>query len=389
MPRLSEMRGKALCFLSLLWTLWFFNVTGRLIFTPILPMIEDDFVLTHFKTTSIFLFQSIGYALGVILSGFYAGRVGFKKTIVISFGIMACVSFLLPFTNLFWIFYPILFVIGFSAGIYVPAVMPLIREYFNEKHLSKIIPIYDSAAPVAIFCVPFFALLLLRFLQWREIFYVIGIALIGICALFSLVGEELKVHQPRKTMLKELIGRRSLWVLTVTLSLTMGANMGIYNILPLFLTKELSLGIGHANSLLGISRFGGIGIAILCGFLIDRFELRKIMFLLMLVSGILTILLGTSSTSSIGVLLLLQAIFITAIMPVAFVCIARLFNKDMMSMAIGIIMPLGTLFGSGLIPYLLGLSGDLLSFRFGIVILGVLLALTSWFTMALKNPEGG
>lgn len=387
MRHYSEVKGKALAFLSLLWCVWFFNVSGRLIYTPILPMIEDEFMLTHFRATSIFLSQSIGYALGVILSGFYAGRIGFKKTIVISLGVMACTSFLIPFTKIFSLFYPILFVVGFFAGIYVPAIMPLIREHFGEKNLGRVISIYDSAASVAIFSIPLFAFFLLRFLQWREIFYVVGIALLSICVFFAFAGEELKANQPHKAVLKELISRRPLWVLMVMLSLAMGANMGIYNILPLFLTKELSLGIGHANSLLGISRLGGIGVAILCGFLIDRFDLGKIMFTLMIVSGILTIFLGTASTARIGILLLFQAIFITAIIPIGFVCIARLFNRETMSMAVGIIMPLGTLFGSGLIPYFLGLSGDLLSFRFGIVTLGILLTLTSWFALSLKNPE--
>ncbi|HEX2966873.1 MAG TPA: MFS transporter [Syntrophorhabdaceae bacterium] len=387
MRHYSEVKGKALAFLSLLWCVWFFNVSGRLIYTPILPMIEDEFMLTHFRATSIFLSQSIGYALGVILSGFYAGRIGFKKTIVISLGVMACTSFLIPFTKIFSLFYPILFVVGFFAGIYVPAIMPLIREHFGEKNLGRVISIYDSAASVAIFSIPLFAFFLLRFLQWREIFYVVGIALLSICVFFAFAGEELKANQPHKAVLKELISRKPLWVLMVMLSLAMGANMGIYNILPLFLTKELSLGIGHANSLLGISRLGGIGVAILCGFLIDRFDLGKIMFTLMIVSGILTIFLGTASTARIGILLLFQAIFITAIIPIGFVCIARLFNRETMSMAVGIIMPLGTLFGSGLIPYFLGLSGDLLSFRFGIVTLGILLTLTSWFALSLKNPE--
>jgi MFS family permease len=163
--------------------------------------------------------------------------------------------------------------------------------------------------------------------------------------------------------------------------------MGIYYVLPLFLTKELSLGIGYANSLLGVSRLGGIGVAILCGFLIDRFNLRKIMFILMIISGVLTILLGAVSTVLVGIVLFLQAIFITGIMPISFVCMARLFDRAALSMAIGLIVPLGTLFGTGLIPYLLGLSGDLLSFRFGIIVLGVLLVLMSWLALSMRDLE--
>jgi hypothetical protein len=58
-----------------------------------------------------------------------------------------------------------------------------------------------------------------------------------------------------------------------------------------------------------------------------------------------------------------------------------------MSMAIGLIVPLSTLFGTGLFPYLLGLSGDLLSFRFGIIVLGVLLTLISWIALSVRDLE--
>ena len=111
------------------------------------------------------------------------------------------------------------------------------------------------------------------------------------------------------------------------------------------------------------------------------------MFILMIISGVLTILLGVVPTAVIGTILFLQAVFITGIFPIGFVCIARLFDRETMSMAVGIMVPLTALFGTGLIPYLLGLSGDLLSFRFGIIILGVSLTLISWLVLFLRDLE--
>jgi MFS transporter, NNP family, nitrate/nitrite transporter len=387
MRRYSELKGEALGFLFLLWSLWFFNFSGRIIFSPILPLIEDEFMVTHAKAASIFIFQSIGYAFAMTLSGFYSGRAGFKKTIVFSFAVLACVCFCVPFVKTFSVFYLIILVNGFSAGIYMPSIMPLIREHFVERNWGKAISIYDSAASISIFTIPFIVLFLLHYFHWRGIFGVLGVAVLIIAILFSLKGEELKINEPHRTVFKDLIARKSLWMMVTIMSVVMGANMGIYYILPLFLTKELSLGIGYANGLLGISRLGGIGVAVLCGFLIDRFNLRKIMFILMFVSGVLTILLGAAPTALIGIALFLQAIFITGIMPISFVCMARLFDRAALSMAIGLIVPLGTLFGTGLIPYLLGLSGDLLSFRFGIIVLGVLLILMSRLALSMRDLE--
>jgi NNP family nitrate/nitrite transporter-like MFS transporter len=387
MRHYSELKGEALGFLFLLWSLWFFNFSGRIIFSPILPLIEDEFMVTHARATSIFIFQSIGYAFAMTLSGFYSGRVGFKRTIVFSFTVLACVCFCVPFVKAFSAFYLVILVSGFSAGIYMPAIMPLLREHFVERNWGKTISIYDSAASISIFTVPFIVLFLLHYFPWRGIFGVLGVAILVIVTLFSLKGEELKINEPHRTVFKDLITRKSLWMMVTIMSVVMGANMGIYYILPLYLTKELFLGIGYANGLLGVSRLGGIGMVILCGFLIDRFNLRKIIFILMIVSGILTILLGAASASLVGIMLFLQAIFITGIMPISFVCLARLFDRETISMAVGLIVPLATLFGAGLIPYLLGLSGDLLSFRFGIIVLGVLLILMSWLALSMRDLE--
>jgi MFS family permease len=163
--------------------------------------------------------------------------------------------------------------------------------------------------------------------------------------------------------------------------------MGIYSILPLYLTKELFLSIGYANALLGISRLGGVGVAVLCGFLVDRFNLRKIMFIMMIVSGVLTILMGMASSALIGIILFFQAVFISAMPPLMWVCLVRLFDRETVSMAIGFIAPVSFLFGTGLIPYLLGLSGDLLGFGFGIIIIGVLLALISCLAISMRDFE--
>ncbi|MCX5808427.1 MAG: hypothetical protein NTX36_03480 [Proteobacteria bacterium] len=85
------------------------------------------------------------------------------------------------------------------------------------------------------------------------------------------------------------------------------------------------------------------------------------------------------------VFLFLQASVVGGFFPVRLVSISRAFDQDQRGMATGLIVTLGVIFGLGIIPYFLGFSGDLVSFRLGIFILGVLMVLVSGLTFFLRE----
>ena len=357
---------------------------ARSIYSPILPLIEDEFMVRHAQASSVFVFLSIGYAISVFLAGLYSGRLGYKKTIALSLVITAVALFVTSFVKEFSAFYFFSFILGFAIGGYLPAAIPLITEYFAENNWNKSIAIHDSAAPIAIFCIPFIVLLILRFGTWRQAFEVYAAAFLISTVIFWWVSDEVKIASSKRIGLRVFFKMPSLWALNVVWILAVGGNMGFYLIVPLYLTKELSLSIEYANSILGASRLGGIGVAVLFALLIHRFNLRKIMFTMLLLSGIFTILTAVVPLRFISFSLFFQAIFVTGVFPLGLVILPRMF-KEKTSMATGIILTTSVIFGSGLIPYLLGVSGDLLSFRFGISVLGILVCLSSLLILSLKE----
>ena len=125
--------------------------------------------------------------------------------------------------------------------------------------------------------------------------------------------------------------------------------------------------------------------AVLCGFLVDRFSLRKLMFAMLFLSGLFTVLTGVVPVRFVGFSLFFQAIFVTGFFPLGLVAITKMFSSEMRSMATGITLAFMVIFGGGLVPYLLGFSGDLLSFRFGISLLGILVSLSSLLIFSLKE----
>jgi MFS transporter, NNP family, nitrate/nitrite transporter len=387
MERYSNVRGQALLFILFLWFLWFINFSVRTVISPILPIIEDEFMVHHARASSIFIFLSAGYAVGVVVSGLFSGRVGYKKSVVFALILISAVAFLVPLAHNFFLLYFFEFMIGLSVGLYLPAAIPLITERYLEKDWGKAIAIHDTGPAAAILATPFIALFLLHFMAWRWIFVVFACVLLACSVVFSLASTETKISTPPKATFKDVVKTRSLWLMAILWFFAMGANYGIYSIVPLYLTKELHLTVGYANTVLGLSRLGSVGVAVASGFLIDRFNLRKLMFLVMIVTGMLAILVGLASVKYVGLVLFLEASFVTGFFPMGLVAIAKTFNREMRSLATGIVLAVSNILGCGITPYLLGISGDVYSFRLGITILGIFVALASTLAFRLKELE--
>jgi NNP family nitrate/nitrite transporter-like MFS transporter len=82
MAKYADLRGKGLLFLLCLWFLWFINFTSRMVFSPILPLIEDEFIANHAQASGIFVFLFAGYGVGVVIAGLFSGTFGYKKSII-------------------------------------------------------------------------------------------------------------------------------------------------------------------------------------------------------------------------------------------------------------------------------------------------------------------
>jgi MFS family permease len=99
-------------------------------------------------------------------------------------------------------------------------------------------------------------------------------------------------------------------------------------------------------------------VAISTSFFIDRVSLRKVIFIMMLVTGILTALVGLVPVRVLWITLFFQSACVASFYPVVFLSIGRMFPGEAHSMATGFVLVLSIALGAGGIPYLLGFSGD-------------------------------
>ena len=196
MARFEEFRGRALLFLFFLLFIWFISFSVRIIFSPILPIVEDEFMVNHARASAIFTFMSAGYGISVILSGLFSGRIGYKRSIVTGLALLSLLNFIIPLVQNFYVLYLFAFVLGFAHGLYIPSAIPLITEYYAEKNWGKAIAIHDTGASSAIFATPLVALVFLQFIPWRGIFVVYGLFFTACLLVFIFVTTEVKIVNP-------------------------------------------------------------------------------------------------------------------------------------------------------------------------------------------------
>ncbi len=367
-----------------LWFLWFMNFNGRTLFSPILPLIEDEFGVAHAKAASIFTFISFGYAGALFFSGMVNGLLGAKRTILVSLVIAACSFFIIPTIHTFNVFYPVAFVMAFALGVYLPTIIPMITEYYAPGLWGKTIAIHESATAFSIFAAPFIALFLLAFLPWRGIFIVTGIIALASALVFQLVADDVRQGDGARTFRLSLLARREVWIMGAIWVFCSGCVLGLYFVLPLYLVKELGMDVRYANSIFGLSRLGMVVVAIAAGFLVDRVNVKKTLFLIVLITGVLTMFLAVKDIGLIKPLLFIQATISGGFPSLALVAISRMFDHETRGQATGFVITLGML-GSGVIPHLIGFTGDLVSFRLGIFLLGFCTTVTSGLIYFLKK----
>jgi NNP family nitrate/nitrite transporter-like MFS transporter len=294
--------------------------------------------------------------------------------VVVGFVGVGLIFLLFQWAETYLMFCVLFLLTGIAAGTYIPSILPIITETYEHRHWGKAIGFHDSAASLSIFSIPILVAFGLHFFSWRRLLLVLGAACLLLPIYFWKVSIEPK-HEAsqQRGAISHLIKRRTVWIMGLLWVFASGSNMGIYSILPLYLIKERGIGFHLANTLFGISRIGGIFVSILSGFLVDRYGHRMMLTLSLLATGVSTIALSLSSSlTQILITLTLQATLSLAFFPVGLATVSKLTPLPERSMAIGVAVSIGVIFGMGGTPFVLGLIADHSSFEAGILWLGIL-----------------
>lgn len=367
-------------------SIFFLNITGRIIIAPLLPAIEKDLSLSHVQSGSLILVTTAGYFVTVMGSGFLSSRVTHRNTILFSAfaGALALVG--ISFSHSLLGLRGSLLLLGLATGFYLPSGIATLTSLVPAKHWGKALSIHELAPNLGFVAAPLISEALLHWFSWRSVLGVLGLssALSGWVFWRFGQGGTFQGQIPKLASYRKLFNQSSFWIMAILFGLGMGASFGIFTMLPLYLTAAQSMDRPLANTLIGLSRISGLFTTLMAGWATDRFGPRRTLLLVLVLTGLATLLMGFTSGVWLILLVFVQPMLAPCFFPAGFAAISRLGSAEGRSLGVSVAVPLGFLFAGGLLPVGIGILGDAGLFPAGFAGAGLLILSGSLLPRLLK-----
>lgn len=375
-------RSAAVQTVLLLTSIFFVSCVSRFGMGPLMPAIENDLNVGHAEAGFVFFATSFGYCLGILLSGPVAYRLNYRGTIIASSGAVGAALFWTAFGNSFWDLAAGMTVVGMAGGLYLPCGLATISSVVSPANLGKAFAVHEIAPNISLAFTPFVVELLLGWTTWRGVVNIFGLTALVACGIFFWFGQGSAMQGilPDKAALKKIVVTPSFWVLMLIFSLAIGANVGVYVMLPVFLVSDLGFDRPSANEIVSFSRAFGLVIVLIAGSLTDRWSPKLVMSLILLAGGILTSLLGFLSGHYLLVAVFLQPALAGCFFPVGFTVLSQ-----MGPFVVSLCIPMAFLFGAGVIPAGIGAMAEAGYFSSSLVLVGLLIATGAPLTYFIKH----
>ncbi len=371
--------------------LFFLTFIARVVLSPLMPSIEAELEISHSQAGTMFFFMALGYFIALLSSGFLSSRISHKSTIVLSATVVGVALLVIALSRDLWELRAAIFFLGMAAGLYLPSGITTLTDMVDSKHWGRAVSIHEIAPNLGFVAAPVISEIIIFWFSWRAVPTAIGLAAIVIGLLFARLGKwgNFPGQSPGLSAVRCVFANKSFWIMVILFGLAISSTMGVYTMLPLYLIKEIGINHGLANTLIALSRVSGMATALVSGWATDRFGAARTIMYAFVLTGITTILLGAASSKGmVVVMVFLQAALATIYFPAGFTALSSLFPADIRNVAISLTVPFAFVFGSGIIPSMIGFTGDMGSFSTGFAITGTLILSGSLLSLYLKlNPN--
>ena len=372
--------------LLLLTLIFFVNFLARIVLAPLMPNVESDLGLSHARAGSLFLSISLGYFISLIGSGFISSRLTHKHTIIVSAMALGLVLLLISFSSGLWTMRLGGFMLGIAAGLYLPSGIATLTTLFKSRQWGRAIAIHELAPNLSFVLAPLICEVVLYWYSWRAVFKVLGITALLLSLVFARFGRGGEFHgEPvGYASFRNLLSKPAFWVMVILFSLGISSTLGIYAMLPLYLVTDHGMDRNWANTLIALSRVASIGVTLAGGWATDRFGPRRVLRIVFILTGVMTIFIGLASTSLVTAAVFLQPIMAVCFFPAGLAALSMVSSPKERNIAVSLTVPLAFMVGGGAVPTLIGFMGDVHSFGSGIAIVGGAILLGSLISGYLK-----
>ena len=375
--------------------LFFYTFVARFIFSPLFPAISKDLGLKSGQAGSLFLLGALGMLAGSFAAGLISSRLKHRGTIIMSVLGMSAVLVGAHFASTLWALRAVFIALGAFAGIQMPSSIATITGTVRPDDWGKALSVQQMAPPLSLVAGPLIVAGMLTAFSWNTtLLWVASLGVVlGLVFLFRFGGiGAFPGDVPSLKHIKPVLATRSFWVMIFLFALGMGAQVGIFTMLPLYLTQERGMTAGHANTILGLSNIAPLAVVFLSGWITTKIGPRPTMAVFLGLTGVMVLLVGMLSGTAMVVCIFLMAALAVGFFAPAFASLSRIVQPSMRSLAAGFGPPVAFLLGGGLLPMGLGYLGQTASFSLGLTITGAVIAVGSAATMLLKlltNLEEG
>ena len=360
----------------LLAFIFYLNFVSRIILAPLLPAIEHSLAISHGQAGTLFLCISSGYFISLPCSGFVSARLGHKWSIVAT---MAAISISMLFVSLASTL-PFLqlsfFILGLSAGPYLPSAIATITEICPPGQLGKALGLHEIAPNLAFLSAPLLAAWLLPIFRWQLVTLLLATTAAGAALIYGFAGKKSKRKgtAPNFSNCRDLMIQPAFWLMVILFAMGITATLGVYSVLPMFLVSEQGMSKEAANTLVGLSRSTTLLTAFLGGWLADRFGFKKTMAVVLLLSGLLTILIGISPARLIPAWIWLQPFIAVCFFAPGFALLSQTGPTGSRNIVISLTIPSAFVLGGGIVPAAIARLADIGYFSLGLTLTGLFIA---------------
>lgn len=366
--------------------LFFLAFISRFIFSPLMPSIRADLGMEPSQAGTIFFLGSLGLFAGSVFSGFLSSRIQHRRTLALSVLVAAVTLMACYFAHSVWFIRAAMIVLGVCAGLNQPSVVATIAAMVSREDWGKALSVQQLGPRFSYAVAPFFAVGLLAIVSWQAALAVLGV-FAAVCGIAFLIWGDcggFPGTRPNTELLGVILRGRSFWIMILLFALGMGAQAGLYTMIPLYLTQQRGFTAASANTVLGLASIPPLLTTFFAGWLTDRIGAKKAVLAFMLVTGAATIAMGSTSggwvVASIFVLSGVSACFF----PPAYAALSRIVQPNLRSVVAGLAPPTAFILGGGLLPIALGYMGQAYSFGLGIVITGAAVAVGSFVVFGVR-----